>query len=321
VTADLNECQITGLYEPTTDGQVDPRIVSAFEEEQRVDADDDNSEFEQTEPNVAKDSAFGVSPKTTSAFPWTVRVGNPGSRGRPGSGFCSGEIISKYFVVTSKHCVNGKANNGIEIVAGARRISGSRNRQIRRSSIIWKHPSEDIALIKVSSPFSYTNYVNKVPRFMGYKSDGMLVIASGYGAEKKPGGMSNKFKWANMYTKSDAWCDSHRSSFAAGKEVCCNGGNGNTCGGDSGGPLVYYRFEKYNLLGINSWSVTSCSDKSGNVDVFESMVYLHPWVLNTMGANYGWTNTVVYAGHCRQARWRRVGSRYVKSHTATVRCS
>ncbi|XP_069764926.1 acrosin-like isoform X3 [Narcine bancroftii] len=106
------------------------------------------------------------------AWPWLVSV-QIASKDGTYRHTCSGSVIDNYWVLTAAHCFKAKVANNVEkimLVFGLEQISRfSKNTYARPVAEVIKHENynpdteaNDIALIKVTNPIVFTNYIQPV---------------------------------------------------------------------------------------------------------------------------------------------------------------
>ncbi|XP_072326965.1 acrosin-like isoform X2 [Scyliorhinus torazame] len=106
------------------------------------------------------------------AWPWLVSVQIASKDGTYGH-TCGGSIIDNYWVLTAAHCFKAKISNNVEkimLVFGLEQISRfSKDTYARPVAEVIKHEnynpdteSNDIALIKVTDPIVFTDFVQPV---------------------------------------------------------------------------------------------------------------------------------------------------------------
>lgn len=180
------------------------------------------------------------------------------------SHFCGGSIISENYVVTAAHCLEGQRARDVEVIVGTVSLKGA----------ILKHPAEkltihekydpvriknDIALIKVSKPFEFSEFVKPVPLPKPhYKvKTNSSAIVSGWGNLLSSGGNTpDQLRQATIFIADPEYCkkimeENYVEVFPT--NICANDPKmrRGQCNGDSGGPLTVDGV----LTGIVSWSI------------------------------------------------------------------
>lgn len=229
-------------------------------------------------------------------IPWQVWLGG-----------CGGTIIGEEWVVTAAHCGPGV---GDDVYAGMTSISDGAD-QMRTVAEVFYHPGwdgntsngHDIALIRVSVPFTFNTKVQPIPyatpadEANGLTDPCTLSLVSGWGT-LSPGGsspdhlqavwvpiVSNELTdaaYVGLFGLEAGWITADQ--LAAGDfapQDCTVGdqdGGEDSCQGDSGGPLVVANASGtgYILAGIVSWG-ESCADPDypglyGRVSEFASFI-------------------------------------------------
>merc|ERR1712227_764492 len=162
-----------------------------------------------------------------------------------GSNFhsCGGSIVSKKWIVTASHCVEGSSPSRIYVTVGLhdqKRRQGSPRDMVPKRFIMHpscRFPKNDIALIELRDPIQYNRVTKAIPlakqREFGPSSD---CVISGWGNMK-----GNQYSAPNILqeTSIDIVSESSCRRFARQDDVVClyNGRSG-SCQGDSGGPLA-----------------------------------------------------------------------------------
>ncbi|XP_026102150.1 transmembrane protease serine 9-like isoform X2 [Carassius auratus] len=98
------------------------------------------------------------------AWPWQV------SLHRNSRHFCGGSLINKEWVLTAAHCFDNTSPSGLTVYLGRQTQEGTNANEVSRSvSEIIKHPGyissthdNDITLLHLSSPVTFTDYIQPV---------------------------------------------------------------------------------------------------------------------------------------------------------------
>ncbi|XP_053976002.1 chymotrypsin-2-like [Hylaeus volcanicus] len=178
--------------------------------------------------------------------------------------FCGGSILDKYHVITAAHCVAGKRAQEIKVVAGTVDLTkpGS-NYAVDKISMHERYNSwvNDIALIKVKTPFVKSTLISFVPlpdTNEVVKTNDPAIV-SGFGWLSYQADRTNLLHWVNITIASQEYCrkvwsDSHHiyNTHLCGYDPNAVRGH---CKGDSGGPLMV----RGKLAGLVSFS-RNCAD-------------------------------------------------------------
>ncbi|UJR29053.1 hypothetical protein I4U23_010268 [Adineta vaga] len=217
-----------------------------------------------------KSKIIGGQTVRTRIWSWVVSI-------RVGNRFqCAGSILTSSWILTAAHCfsfANHLGENIIEIDPSLVTIhAGSNNRleenQYRRAIEIFHHPQfdsstylNDIALIKVSSPFDMTDItIGQIclPNLSSneYPLVNTSVVAVGWGRVWQNGPES--FTLQQVILKAVGHKQSSCSSliFNPSKQFCAGVENSqkDTCQGDSGGPLMSFTTShQWVIVGLTSY--------------------------------------------------------------------
>ncbi|XP_011863895.1 PREDICTED: polyserase-2-like [Vollenhovia emeryi] len=177
--------------------------------------------------------------------------------------FCGGSILNDNYVITAAHCVSGKKYYEIQVIAGTIDLTDPKSRHTVTKIIIHKEYDEshswvnDIALLKVRTPFKVSTTIGHVPlppKEHVVKPNDVAVV-SGWGALWSGGPASDKLQRVNVLIADQEYCkyvytltgyDIFLTQVCAYNPSVEKG----SCQGDSGGPLTVGG----KLVGLVSWA-------------------------------------------------------------------
>jgi len=208
-----------------------------------------------------------------------------------GSHFCGGTILDRHVIMTAAHCLYGYEEDPYEIVAGEWSLSqDDGTEQWRNSTRTLVHEGynedtfeNDIALLWVDRPFTFTPYVQPVqlPPPMIFIPGPAQV--SGWGVMEEDGGdLSDILKMAGLTSIPDAQC---RGEVPNGdvdvkdSMICAYHPPGgiDSCQGDSGGPLMGTIEGRWPYqAGIVSWGY-GCA-RPGMPGIYTEVSHFISWI-------------------------------------------
>jgi len=216
---------------------------------------------------------------TPHEFPWIVDM-------RRGGHYCAGSILNEEWVMTAAHCSTG-APSAYELVAGDHHIGQTEGTEQRRQvTRIIRHPrygntpiqyENDIALMKVDSPFQFNQYVQpaNIPD-MSFDPVGTTIVVAGWGALTEGGSSPLQlYKVQVPYVDDDSCRGSYGSGSIADSMICAGEAGKDSCQGDSGGPMMCARGGVNYLCGIVSWGL-GCA-RPGYPGVYTEVSYYDDW--------------------------------------------
>jgi secreted trypsin-like serine protease len=194
-----------------------------------------------------------------SNFPYAARLFVNGREN------CSATKIAPTWILTAEHCVASSGTytfraGSLDQTSGGQLVTGNQ---------IIKHPSVDLALVRVSTamsaPFSPLGTTSNV-------SAGQTVQLYGWGAtctgQPEINCQSRYLKVATVRVNSVGCSD-----YNGGVAVCATRVNGITAGGDSGGPM----FASGRQVGV-----ASTSDRSNNT-AYTNITRYRSWISQVAG--------------------------------------
>ncbi|MCK2237131.1 MULTISPECIES: serine protease [unclassified Crossiella] len=194
-----------------------------------------------------------------------------------GGHFCGGSLIKSNWVVTAKHCVQGKAP------ASVRARIGTTNRTAGGSYVaaaaIHLNPTRDIALVRLAAAVPQAPIA--VAAASGPVGTGTRLLGWGQTCPS-PGGCGAPVILQQLNTSivADGLC----SGIFGAQEICTNnpGGTRGACYGDSGGPQI-------KLVG-NVWQLIGATSRSGGgsicavrPSIYVDVPVFRPWISGIAG--------------------------------------
>ena len=205
------------------------------------------------------------------------------------SSWCGGSIISRNFVLTAAHCVDGISKATVYFGA-TKRNSPELTVKVEKDAFTihegWnsKTLKNDIALIRVPA-ITYTAKIQPVqlPAISSSYSTyvGDEVIASGWGQTADGSGVASSLNYAVMEVITNSKCSKTYGFTITSSNLCvATPGGVSTCQGDSGGPLVL-ETTKVQVGVVSFGSAAGCA--KGYPAAFTRVTSFLPWIADKTG--------------------------------------
>uniref|UniRef100_A0A672MV53 Trypsin-2-like n=1 Tax=Sinocyclocheilus grahami TaxID=75366 RepID=A0A672MV53_SINGR len=221
---------------------------------------------------------------TAGSWPWQVSIQSTAFGGH----FCGGSLINKDWVLSAAHCFQRYESQ-----------SGSNPNEVFRTASVINHPDyydlthdNDIALLKLSSSVTFTNYIRPVClAAAGSKlAAGTETWVTGWGALQSEGAdwlaKQQNCKEVMIPVVSSSDCDDAYGGSITSNMICAgllNEGGKDSCQGDSGGPLVTRNGSLWIQSGVVSFGI-GCADPR-YPGVYARISQYQDWITSTIGSN------------------------------------
>jgi len=244
-------------------------------------------------PSVITPKVIAGQTAQRGAWPWQALMF---FQGQPG---CGGSLVAPDWVITAAHCVYGKEwyPTMFTIRLGEHdwytREGSEVDIQVSR---VVRHPGynprtfvNDIAMLKLSRPVQYTQYIRPVCLPTGNPQVGSNCVLTGWGKIRHPGQMYHLLQQVNLPVVSNYVCNAlnwRSIGIQVQPSMICGGDGGQTrrggCHGDSGGPFVCNIGGSWQLHGAVSHGSNDCNSRK-SYTVFSRVNYLMSFVRQTLG--------------------------------------
>ncbi|ACU34686.1 serine protease [Actinosynnema pretiosum subsp. pretiosum] len=195
-----------------------------------------------------------------------------------GSHFCGGSLIKANWVVTAKHCVQGRTPSSIRARVGTtNRTSGG---TVATGAQVVTHPSYDIALVRLAT--SVTQAPITVASTSGATGTATRIIGWGQTCAPAGGcGAPTILQELNTSIVADGSC----SGIYGAYEICTNnpGGNKGACYGDSGGPQIKSVGGAWQLIGATSRAGNNNSTCATGPSIYMDVPSFRTWISGYAG--------------------------------------
>ncbi|CAH2301623.1 transmembrane protease serine 11B [Pelobates cultripes] len=239
-------------------------------------------------PTKSSAKIVGGTNASPGAWPWQASLHLGGIHS------CGASLISDTWLVTAAHCFDWNTDvNAWTVVLGSINLTSGSGLKLEKIIIYENYTStthaNDIALIKLSTPVNFTQYIRPVclPDKSNVFADNSSCYVTGWGLLKEEGIKAPPvLQQAEVKIISTGQCSSAAmyGSYIRPSMICAGYANGgiDTCQGDSGGPLVATQSDgSWYLTGIVSFG-KGCA-AANKPTVYSRVTYLRSWIMAVSG--------------------------------------
>ncbi|XP_077407647.1 transmembrane protease serine 9-like [Vanacampus margaritifer] len=210
------------------------------------------------------------------SWPWQASLQSLGIH------VCAGTLINNEWVLSAAHCFSGTSTSGWEISLGRQNLQGNNpNEGIRTVGAIILHPDfdmfsfdNDIALLRLSSPVTFTDYVRPVclaaNSSVFNNGTDSWVIGWATVQEGVPLPFPGTLQEVEVPVLGNRQCSCLIGSGLVTDNMICAGfldGGKDACQGDAGGPMVSEQDSLWIQSGIISFGLGCSQPKNPGVYV------------------------------------------------------
>ncbi|KAG7227830.1 hypothetical protein INR49_013624 [Caranx melampygus] len=228
---------------------------------------------------------------TARSWPWQVSIHYLVSH------ICGGTLINNQWVLTAAHCIpEGLANRWI-LYLGRETQSGPNVNEVNRTvSQIIIHPdynntllNNDIALMKLSTPVSFTEYIRPICLASNSSQfyNSTPCWATGWGKLGKDEPLPDRLQEVQIPVIGNNECSCNylpvEEAKITGNMICAGQENRGACQGDSGGPLQCKQGSVWIQAGITSFGVPCAL--AGLPEVYARVSEFQTWITDQVAGS------------------------------------
>lgn len=222
---------------------------------------------------------------TTGTWPWQVSLHYNGAH------ICGATVIDKEWVLTAAHCINNTDARNYTLYFGKETQSGNNphevNRTVTQIIVHAAYDSEkitnDIALMKLSSPLVYNNYIRPVCLATNNSvfNNGTTCWATGWGrlSGDAPLVAHDVLQEVSIPIIGNNLCGciyrDINSNNITSNMICAGVQGRGICQGDSGGPVQCKQGNQWIQAGISSFGIPCAL---GIPEVFARVSFFASWI-------------------------------------------
>lgn len=172
----------------------------------------------------------------TRPYPWMASL-----QSNSGSHFCGGSLVRAEWILTAKHCVQGRNPTSFQIMLGSQKLSQPGQIHKVAEVIVDPNRNSDSAVLRLATPSALEPIRIAGLDEQATWAPGKVATAIGWGRTQWIiGPIPDHLQEVEVHVVSDADCAISYADFDPETEVCAGETTGgkDTCQGDSGGPIM-----------------------------------------------------------------------------------